>query len=191
MQTDPTKSGFTVSLDTPSSREAPAAAQPDAAAQAPAEGPAGAPAATAPHRSFRARRRNRHDRGLRGELLLPALPGSHTRAEKFDALVVDSADRMLELWPKELAHVEFLVEEIPDELEALMGTSERVPLGRFRPAGPVEPAGITVFRRPVESLVDTDGQLRDLVHEVVIEQVAGLLGMPPESVDPMYRKYRH
>src|SRR5438045_1939662 len=59
------------------------------------------------------------------------------------------------------------------------------------PTGPEEPAGITGFRRPVDSLVDTDGQLRDLVHEVVIEQVAGLLGLPPESVDPMYRKYRH
>lgn len=169
MDTQPTDPDFSLSLDPQS--------------------PDGSPAVPHP-KGFRARRRNRHDRGLRGELLLPTLPGSQTRSEKFDGLVVDSAERLSELWPDGLADVEFMVEEIPDALEALMGTNERVPLGRYRAAGPDGPATVTIFRRPVESLVDTSGQLRDLVHEVIIEQVAGLLNMSPEAVDPLYRKFR-
>ncbi|WP_434618159.1 metallopeptidase family protein [Arthrobacter sp. A5] len=141
-------------------------------------------------RAFQARRRNRHDRGLRGELMLPALPGSLTRAEKFNELLMDSAERLSELWGDALDAVEFAVEDIPGSLESLTGTGERVPMAFFRPAAADTPAVITIYRRPVEQLADNQDELREIVHEVVIEQVAGLLNLSPDAVDPAYRRFR-
>ena len=44
------------------------------------------PERTVKGKSFRQRRRNRHGRGLRGELMLPTLPGYRTRSDIFDDL---------------------------------------------------------------------------------------------------------
>lgn len=154
------------------------------------EGSAAAP------RGFTRRRRDRHGRGLRGPLLPAELPGSRTRGEKFDDLVVDSAERLRELWPAALAEVSYLVEEVPQQLEALIASGEQAPLGKYAPATPAtqdrpaSPAVIAIYRHPVEALCDTAGQVRELVHEVVIEQVAGLLNMDPDTVDPLFRRFR-
>ncbi len=43
-----------------------------------------------------------------------------------------------------------------------------------------------VFRRPVEIRSRSRDERALLVHEVVVEQVAELLGLEPESVDPRY-----
>lgn len=155
-----------------------------------AEGTAGGP------RSFSKRRRDRHGRGLRGPLFPSDLPGSRTRGEKFDDLVVDSAERLRELWPAALADVSYLVEEVPQHLEALIASGEQAPLGKYAPAvpatddRPASPAVIAIYRHPVEALCDTAGQVRELVHEVVIEQAAGLLNIDPDAVDPLFRRFR-
>lgn len=143
----------------------------------------------APRRGFEKRRRNRHGRGFRGELIPQDLPGSRTRSQAFDELVADSAERLSELWGPALDDVEFLIEEIPDDLESRLTSSERVPLGDYRRAAPDMPARVRIFRHPVSALVDTPIQLRELVHEIVIEQVAGLLNMDPDSVDPLFRRF--
>ncbi|MFQ4147797.1 metallopeptidase family protein [Arthrobacter sp. LAPM80] len=142
------------------------------------------------------RRRDRHGRGLRGPLLPAALPGSRTRSEKFEDLVVDSAERLRTLWPEALGGVDYLVEEVPDQLEARIASGKPAPFGKFTravpatPDAPAEPALIAIYRHPVEVLCDTDGQLRELVHEAVVEQVAGLLNLDPEMVDPLFRRFR-
>ncbi|MDD0857116.1 metallopeptidase family protein [Arthrobacter alpinus] len=87
-------------------------------------------------RSFVARRRDRHGRGLRGPVLDAGLPGSRTRGQKFDDLVVDSADRLRTLWPEALATVEYLVEEVPERLEALLASGAQAPLGKYVPCPP-------------------------------------------------------
>jgi hypothetical protein len=141
-------------------------------------------------RGFDRRRRNRHGRGLRGALLPQGLPGSRTRSETFDDLVVDSAERLSELWGPSLEHVEYLVEEVPDNLESLIASGVRAPLGKYQRA--MQPDGkstITIFRHPVEALTDAPWQVRELVHEVVIEQVAGLLNIDPDTVDPLFRRF--
>ncbi|WP_246295326.1 metallopeptidase family protein [Arthrobacter wenxiniae] len=144
-----------------------------------------------PARPFARRRRNRHDRGLRGPLLLPGLPGARTRSEKFEDLVVDSAERLRELWSAQLADVEYLVEEVPDRLEALIASGAQAPLGKFTPAPESGHPLIVIYRHPVEALCDAPWQVRDLVHEVLIEQVAGLLNIDPDTVDPMFGRFRH
>lgn len=63
---------------------------------------------------------------------------------------------------------------------------ETVPLGSSVPADKEQPARILVFRRPVEIRTKNRDERAMLVHEVVVEQVAELLGLAPESVDPRY-----
>lgn len=147
-------------------------------------------------RPFLRRRRDRHGRGLRGALVPAQLPASRTRSEEFEDLVVDSADRLRTLWPDALATVEYLVEEVPDQLEALIASGAQAPLGTYTrgvPAAgdtPAEPTVIAIYRHPVEVLCDTPGQVRELVHEVMVEQVAGLLNVDPGTVDPLFRRFR-
>jgi len=73
-----------------------------------------------PGRSFATRRRNRHGRGLRGELMLPTYPGYRTRSDRFDDMVLDSAQRLHDIWGKTLDGVRFAVDEIPPQLEQLV-----------------------------------------------------------------------
>jgi len=62
----------------------------------------------------------------------------------------------------------------------------RVALGATREVGGTH--RVVVFRRPLESRAGSSGQgereLVRLIHEVVVEEVAGLLGVPPEEVEP-------
>jgi predicted Zn-dependent protease with MMP-like domain len=45
------------------------------------------------------------------------------------------------------------------------------------------PARIVVYRRPLEARAHDALDLGDLVHDVVVEQVAQLLGLDPDAVD--------
>ena len=61
-----------------------------------------------------------------------------------------------------------------------------MPLGRVLPAGGGYRDRIVIYRRPVEIRTKSRDERALLVHEVVVEQVADLLGLAPESVDPRY-----
>jgi predicted Zn-dependent protease with MMP-like domain len=129
------------------------------------------------------RRRDRRGRGIRGPLLPTTLPAHRTRAERFDDLVLDSVERLESRWGAYLDGVEFAVEDVPPSNPAPW-ESGGVPLGRYFPAQPGLPPRIVVYRRPVESRAVDSDELADLVHEVVVEQVAHLLGRSPDEVDP-------
>jgi len=132
------------------------------------------------------RGRDRRGRGLRGPLCPPRVPLSRSRAEKFDDLVLDAVERLERHWETQLAGVEFAVEDVPPG-EAPPWATEPVPLGRLFPRTTDQPARIVVYRRPVEARAPTGRALALLVHDVVVEQVADLLGVQPETVDPGYR----
>ncbi|CAM4108744.1 metallopeptidase family protein [Janibacter anophelis] len=104
-----------------------------------------------------------------------------TRAEAFDDLVADTAQRFREVLGRRWGSVEFAVEDIPPSGPA--GWEEGVPLARLWPAQGPLPARIVVYRRPVES-VAPGAERGDLVHDVMVEQVALLLGVDPDEVDP-------
>ncbi|VTR76183.1 metallopeptidase family protein [Cellulomonas hominis] len=129
------------------------------------------------------RRRDRRGRGIRGPLLPATLPAHRTRAERFDDLVLDSVERLESRWGTYLDGVEFAVEDVPPSNPAPW-EGGGVPLGRYFPAQPGLPPRIVVYRRPVESRAGDADELADLVHEVVVEQVAHLLGRSPDEVDP-------
>ncbi|MEV6398726.1 metallopeptidase family protein [Streptomyces sp. NPDC051907] len=127
----------------------------------------------------RPRRRDRHGRGMRGPVAPPQVPLAASRAESFRDLVQDSVERLERRWPQ-LAEVDFLVLDVPGSPD------ESVPLGSSAPASKERPARIVIYRRPVEIRTKNRDERALLVHEVVVEQVAELLGLSPESVDPRY-----
>lgn len=126
--------------------------------------------------------RDRRGRGLRGPLAPPEVPLSLTRAELFDELVLDSVDRLERAWPQ-LTKVEFAVEDVPPP-DADRYSDEPVPLGRVEEAGRGEPARIVIYRRPIEVRAPLRSDQALLVHDVVVEKVADLLGLDPETIDP-------
>jgi predicted Zn-dependent protease with MMP-like domain len=133
-----------------------------------------------------ARRRDRHGRGLRGPLTPPEAPVSRTRAERFDDLVRDEVRRVAHRWSRELAGVEFSVEDVPP-IQAWADATDPIVLSQTRAAGPGRPPRVVVFRRPVEARGgDDERDLARLVRDLIVEEVAELLGLSPESVDPTY-----
>src|SRR3982751_6159540 len=58
-------------------------------------------------------RRDRHGRGLRGRLVPAEVPLARSRAEQFDDLVLDAVEDIERRWERELAGVEFAVEDVP------------------------------------------------------------------------------
>jgi predicted Zn-dependent protease with MMP-like domain len=129
------------------------------------------------------RRRDRHGRGLRGPLAPPQAPFSRSRAERFDDLVADEVRRLGQRWRRELARVEFAVEEVPEVEPWFDGP---VPLARTRPGEAGRPVRIVVFRRPVEARGGGERETAHIVRDALVEEVANLLGLSPESVDPSY-----
>lgn len=149
-----------------------------------------------PRRPARSRR-DRHGRGLRGRLVPDEVPLARSRAEQFDDLVLDAVEDIERRWQRELAGVEFAVEDVPwvehtspDEvvLDADVLDDGSVPLARVLPGhredGREVPPRIIVYRRPLEIRAHDHEDLADLVRDVVVDQVAVLLGRDPEEIDP-------
>lgn len=129
-----------------------------------------------------------------------AIPVSQTRGQRFDGLVLDAVEDLEQRWARELEGVEFAVEDVPavprgpkSVLDADVLTDETaggaVPLGRLLPAGLDDDgqptaARIVVYRRPLEARATDRLDLADLVHDVVVDQVARLLQLDPDEVDP-------
>ncbi len=98
--------------------------------------------------------------------------------------MLDAVSRLAARWEKQLAGVEFAVEEVPPADPDVPG--DPVPLGRLQPAVAGKPARIVVYRRPAQARAEGDEELAALVFDVVVEEVARLLGVDPETVDPGY-----
>lgn len=131
------------------------------------------------------RRRDRRGRGLRGPLVPVTVPAFRTRAEHFDDLVLSAVERLEKRWGPQLEGTEFAVEDVPPSGPAPWETGG-VPLGRYFPAAAGLTDRIVIYRRPVETRALDAPDLAELVRDVVVEQVAHLLGRSPEDVDPEY-----
>lgn len=140
-----------------------------------------------PDRRRRPPRRDRRGRGLRGIGLPPGVPVSRSRSERFDDLALDAWEHVARRWESELARVDLAVEDVPPELpESDTDVLEdgRVPLARLTRAGADGRTVLVLFRRPLEARSTDDEDLADLVHDVVVEEVAAILGRDPDEVDP-------
>jgi len=115
----------------------------------------------------------------------PPVPAMATRAEAFDELVLDAASRMEHRAGSALGDVQFAVEDVPPSDPAPWESSD-VPLGRLFAAQGKMPARIVVYRRPVETRTSDARELAALINDVVVEQVASLLGVNPRDLDAGY-----
>ncbi|MGH3497116.1 MAG: metallopeptidase family protein [Nocardioidaceae bacterium] len=132
--------------------------------------------------------RDRRGRGRRGPIALPGplspdgVPVQLSPRERFDDLVLSLVQRLVQAWPSELGEVVFGVEETPTLPEGW--TDDVVPLGTVVRPTPSESARIVVFRLPVQRRARGRTDTAGLVWDVLVEQVADLLGRDPEDIDP-------
>lgn len=143
------------------------------------------------------RRRDRRGRGLRGLLYPASTPATTTRAERFDQLVLEALEPIEQRWGAELTELDLAVDDVPEVTETspdevVWGTGVLsdvgVPLAQLVPAG-VDPEGmpsrarIVIYRRPLEARARGGADLADLLHEVLVEQVAEYLNLDPDAID--------
>lgn len=124
---------------------------------------------------------------MRGPAVVPATPGRpelRTARERFDDLALGIVTDIDERWQNRLGLVEYAVEDtpqIPDDWSP--GT---VPLSSLVRGTGATPTRLVLFRRPIEHRCENRTELEALVLTVVVEQVAELLGIDAEQVDPRY-----
>lgn len=114
----------------------------------------------------------------------PPVPAMQSRSAQFDELVLDAAERLEHRLGQSLDAVEFAVEDVPPSDPAAWESG--VPLGRVFPATARARARVVLYRRPIETRASEQAELAGLVGDVVVEQVAALLGRAPEEIDPRY-----
>ena len=126
---------------------------------------------------------------MRGPGVLPAVPGRpelRTRRERFDDLALSIVTEIDERWQDRLGLVEYAVEDtplVPDDW-----TSSNVPLSSLVRGSGATPTRLVLFRRPIEHRCETRADLEALLLTVVVEQVAELLGIDADQVDPRYEQ---
>jgi predicted Zn-dependent protease with MMP-like domain len=120
-----------------------------------------------------------------------AVPLWRSRSDRFDDLVRDAINDLEQRWSRELDGVEFAVEDVPppgtgfDEgVVADETAGGPVPLGRLLLGDRQNPSRVVVYRRPLEARASDRADLGELIHEVVVDQVAQLLGLDPDVIDP-------
>ena len=124
---------------------------------------------------------------MRGPGVLPSEPGQpsgRTTRERFDELALDIVTDIDRRWQDRLGLVEYAVEDapqIPDDWN-----SETVPLSSLVRGAGSTPTRLVLFRRPIEHRCENRTDLEAMVLTVVVEQVAELLGIDAELVDPRY-----
>jgi predicted Zn-dependent protease with MMP-like domain len=118
------------------------------------------------------------------------LPAARSRAERFDALVIEALEPIEARWRTELTQLDVAVDDVPDVQSSADDVVEdgEVPLARLVPGG-VDRQGvptrarIVLYRRPLEARAKDGADLADLVHDVLVEQVANYLGLDPDVID--------
>ncbi len=124
---------------------------------------------------------------MRGPGVLPQQPGNPelpTRRQRFDELALGIVTSIDLRWQDQLGLVEYAVEDapqLPDDWE-----SDQVPLASLVRGSGATPTRLVLFRRPIEHRAESRADLEALLLTVVVEQVAELLGIDPERVDPRY-----
>ena len=141
---------------------------------------------------------SRRGREMRGPLLPPTVPGWRSRAERFDMAVLEAYEPIERRWQDRVSGLDVAVDEIPrispKDPEAVQWPPEVVAdgpiaLARLIPAGVdirgnATRARIVLFRKPIERRAKDTIELAELLHEVLVAQVATYLGVEPSVIDP-------
>lgn len=102
------------------------------------------------------------------------------RSQQFDEMVLDALGSVERRLGRTLDGVQLAVEDVPPSDPTPW--ESRVALGRLFPAEGSLPTKVVLYRRPLETRAADPGELASMVHEVLVEQVAAMLGMDPEDL---------
>jgi len=141
---------------------------------------------------------SRHGREVRGPLLPQTVPGWRSRSERFDMAVLEAYEPIERRWQDRLSALDIAVDEIPRiaprdpdnvQFPPEVVADGPIAMARLIPAG-VDVRGnstrarIVLFRKPIERRVKDTLDLAELLHEILVAQVATYLGVEPSVIDP-------
>ena len=139
---------------------------------------------------------------MRGPLLPRTAPGWRSRAEQFDMAVLEAYEPIERRWQERVSTLDVAVDEIPrispKDPDSVQWPPEVVAdgpiaLARLIAAG-VDMRGnstrarIVLFRKPIERRAKDADELIELLHELLVAQVATYLGVEPSIIDPTLDK---
>lgn len=109
------------------------------------------------------------------------LPLQRSAAAQFDEVVAIEVTRLEKRLPQVVTRVEFAIEDVPN----LDGHVGEVPLTHSSGGTSHEPYRIVVFRRPIELRAERTGHtLPWLVRSALVHELADVLALSPEQIDP-------
>jgi predicted Zn-dependent protease with MMP-like domain len=126
------------------------------------------------------------------------VPAWRSRAERFDMAVLEAYEPIERRWHDRLTDLDVAVDEIPRiaprDPDSVQWPPEVVAdgpiaLARLIPAGvdvrgDATRARIVLFRKPIERRAKDSVDLTDLLHEILVAQIATYLGVDPSIIDP-------
>ncbi len=111
--------------------------------------------------------------------------------------MLEALEPIEQRWHAELTQLDVAVDEVPEVTASApekvvwdddVVVDANVPLARLVPAG-VDRRGIptrarvVLYRRPLEARARDGADMADLLHDVLVEQVAAYLGLTPDVIE--------
>ncbi len=141
---------------------------------------------------------SRRGRDMRGPLLPPTVPGWRSRAERFDMAVLEAYEPIERRWQERLSGLDVAVDEIPRisakdphnvQWPPEVVADGPIALARLIAAGvdvrgSATRARVVLFRKPIERRANDTVELAELLHEILVAQVATYLDVEPSVIDP-------
>lgn len=136
-------------------------------------------------------RRDRHQRGIRGPMALPnkwtrrpvRAPRALTDEQFFARTVQETVTHLEQARPHLFSGVAVGFEDVPNLPSSWR--HNRVPLAAAVESPDGALAQVVLFRRPLERRAASREGLRILIRHTLVEQLAVLLDVRPEDIDPL------
>lgn len=133
----------------------------------------------------RRERRGRHRRPLDDPRRRPPQGWRTSSARRFDRIVDDAMTDLPAFVLDHVDNVAVVVEEVPPSDEVLLGLYEGVPrTDRDGWLGAL-PDRITLYRRPLEARARTSAELRTIVTETLVHEIAHHVGIDDDRLDEL------